>query len=72
MTVSPFLVLQARAEARAILFHAYEFDLEEAIAPLTEYAWKAGIVDDVGAAAVMAIIEATFGIERAPVGDADG
>jgi len=60
MTVSPFLVLQTRAEARAILYRAFEFDLEEAKAPLFGYALKAGIVDDIGAAATMAIIDNAF------------
>lgn len=67
MTVSPFLVLLARAEARAILYRAYEFDIEDAIAPLRDYALKAGIVDDIGAAAVVSITDAVFGIERGVV-----
>lgn len=71
MTVSPFLVLLARAEARAILYHAFEFDLEEAIAPLRDYALKAGIVDDIGAAAVMAIIDTAFGIEQVGADDVE-
>ena len=70
MTVSPFLVLQARAEARATLYrNAWILDFEEAAAPLRDYALKAGIVDDIGAAAVTAIIDAAFGI---PGGHADG
>ena len=71
MTVSPFLVLQARAEARAILYHAFEFDLEEAQAPLFDHALKTGIVDDIGAAATMAIIDAAFGIDRQATGGDD-
>ena len=67
-------MLQARAEARAILYHAFEFDLEEALAPLLDYALKAGIVDDIGAAAAIAIIHTPFGIgpPETTTGDDDG
>lgn len=63
MTVSPFLVLQARAEARAILYHAHQLDLDEAMLPLRAYARASGILDDIGAAAVLAILDRAFGIE---------
>jgi hypothetical protein len=62
MRVNPVLVLRARAEVRAILFYKwaeYE-DLEEAIKPLRHYAITSGLVDSIGAAAVMAIIYAAF------------
>jgi hypothetical protein len=58
--VHALLVLQARAEARAILFAACEYELEEAIAPLTRYALEAGIVDQIGAERAYAIIKTAF------------
>lgn len=64
MTVSPMLVLLARAEARATLYRNFEFDLEDAVAPLRDYALSAGIVDDIGAAAVVAILDSVFGVKR--------
>jgi hypothetical protein len=55
--VPPLLVLQARAEARSILYGAGEFfDINEAIAPLMQYAFNSGIDDQIGAA----IIKAAF------------
>lgn len=69
MRMNPVLVLRARAEARAILFYKwteYE-DLEEAIKPLRQSAITSGLVDSIGAAAVMAIIYAAFDLP--PDGD---
>jgi len=61
--VPPFLVLQARAEARALLFAAAEYaDLEEAIAPLRAYAVDSGVVEEVGADAVWSLINTAFGL----------
>jgi hypothetical protein len=46
----PLLVLQARAEARAMLYSACEFeDLDEAIAPLFAYAADNGIAEQTAA-----------------------
>lgn len=58
--VSPLLVLQARAEARAILYAACEFDIDEATAPLTRYALERGITDHIGADRAFAIVKAAF------------
>ena len=43
MRLSPIKVLQARAEARAILYFAGQFDFETAIEPLYLYAIESGI-----------------------------
>jgi len=64
MAPSPFLVLQARAEARALLYRNHELELEEAIAPLSAYALSSGIVDQIGAAAAMAIIQKAFEVTK--------
>jgi hypothetical protein len=58
--VQPMLVLLARAEARALLYAACEFDLEEAITPLTRYAFDSGIVDQIGAERAYAIVRQAF------------
>jgi hypothetical protein len=71
MAVSPFLILQARAEARAILYRAYEFDFAQATAPLRAFALHAGIVDQIGAAETTAIINAAFNTEE-PTNNGDG
>ena len=61
MTVSPILILKARAEALAILYHAHFFDdIEQAKAPLRAYAVKSGLVDDIGAAAAWGLIDFIF------------
>ena len=60
--VQPLLVLQARAEARAILYADGDYvDIAEAIKPLMAYAFEAGIVDQIGAERAHAIIKAAFG-----------
>lgn len=59
--VSPLLVLQARAEARAMLYAASEFDeLEAAIVPLLQYALASGIIDEIGAQRAFTIVKAAF------------
>ena len=58
--MSPLLVLQARAEARAMLYAGGEFDLERALAPLLTYALRSGVVDELGAERSFAIIRAAF------------
>jgi hypothetical protein len=56
-TPSPFLVLAARAEARAILYAAAEYDsIEQAIAPLLDAAIDAGLIDELDADTVFAIV----------------
>jgi len=59
-TVSPLLIFQARAEARALLYRTNEFDLEEALAPLFAYALDSGIADEIGGDGAFAIIRAAF------------
>lgn len=52
-TMPPLLVLQARAEARAILYGASLFDdLDEATGPLFAYAVDNGIAEQVAVAIV--------------------
>ena len=54
--VQPLLVLQARAEARAILYADGDYvDVAEAIKPLMAYAFDSGIVDQIGAERAHAI-----------------
>jgi hypothetical protein len=61
MSISPILVLQARAEARALLFATCEYeDVEQALAPLLAYAIDAGVVDAIGAEASYDIIRKAF------------
>lgn len=58
--VSPLLVLQVRAEARALLYATCEFDLEQAIQPLQQYALDSGVIDKVGADGAFGIIKQAF------------
>jgi hypothetical protein len=59
--VSPVLVLQARAEARALLFKCGEYeDSGDAIGPLLMYAHESSLVEEIGADGVLAIIEKAF------------
>jgi hypothetical protein len=60
--VSPLLVLQARAEARAILYAAGELgeQLEPAVVPLLKYAMDSGITDTIGAEGAYCIIKQAF------------
>ena len=60
--MSPFRILQARAEARALLYAANEFDLDEALAPLRAYAIESGIVDEIGAEEALNLIHRPFGL----------
>lgn len=62
-TVLPLRVLQARAEARALLYAVGEYaDFEEATAPLRTYAVESGVVEQVGADAAWSIIAVAFGL----------
>jgi hypothetical protein len=56
---SPLCVLIARAEARALLYAASEFDLPEAVDPLQSYAEESGLVDEIGQD-VQSILAAAF------------
>jgi hypothetical protein len=58
--VAPLLVLQARAEARALLYATCEFNLEAAIQPLLQYALDRGVIDKVGADGAFGIIKQAF------------
>jgi len=58
--MNPLLVLQARAQARAYLHAAGEFDIEQALDPLFRYAMASGIVDEFGMENVTAIIRDAF------------
>jgi hypothetical protein len=58
--VNPLLVLQARAEARALLYALGEFDFEQAIDPLFVYAIESGLLDEFGMETVSNIVRAAF------------
>ena len=59
--VNPLLILQIRAEARALLFELGEFDsLDQAMRPLFDYALTSGIADEIGADAMFAIVHKAF------------
>lgn len=60
MTKNPLLMLQARAEARAVLFAAGEFDLYDALDPLFAFVNTSGILDEIEADTVLAIIRDAF------------
>jgi hypothetical protein len=60
MSVHPLRCFQARAEARALLAYAGEYDAESAIDVLLDDAWNSGLVDQVGERALYAIIETAF------------
>jgi hypothetical protein len=67
VNLNPYLILQARAEARAILFfqHNEYNDLDEALLPLWQHAQRAGIVRALGEHAAKLLIEGPFLIEMA-------
>ena len=58
--VHPLVAFKARAEARALLVYAGEFDAEAAIDALLDDAWNSGLVDQVGERALFAIIQTAF------------
>jgi hypothetical protein len=60
MIVTPLMVFQARAEARALLAYAGEYDAEAAIDALLDDAFDSGLVDQVGERALYAIIAKAF------------
>ena len=58
---SPILVLQVRAEARAILLAEGEFETyDEAVTPLFDYAIEHGLAELIGADTVFAMIVNAF------------
>lgn len=59
--MNPLLVLQARAEARALLYAAGEYvDEAEAMWPLIDDAFNSGLADEIGVEAVVAIVHKAF------------
>jgi hypothetical protein len=59
--MNPLLVLQARAEARAMLFAYGEFEtLDEALNPLVRFANDSGIASEIGGDAAWQIIRTAF------------
>ena len=59
--INPLQALQARAEARALLFKHAEFEtVGEAIDPLVQAAYDVGLVDQLGVKVVMEVIEQAF------------
>jgi hypothetical protein len=62
--IDPVLVLKARAEARALLWQAGEFDLHEAVDKLQVDAERDGLVDKIGQDAVQQILADAFAPHR--------
>jgi hypothetical protein len=56
----PINVLRARAEARAVLFAAGVFPIEEAMQPLLVYAEQSGLIKQFGQAVVESVIFEPF------------
>jgi hypothetical protein len=69
-TLSPLSILLARAEARYTLYTAGELDLHDALASLFEYAYAAGIDQEIGTEGVLGIVGAAFPGENIQVMDA--
>jgi hypothetical protein len=67
--IDPVLVLKARAEARALLWQAGEFDLHEAVDVLQRDAERDGLIATIGQDAVQAIIADAFAPVRDDFGD---
>jgi hypothetical protein len=65
LRIDPNLVLRARAEARALLWQAGEFDLHEAVDVLQRDAERDGLITAIGQDAVQAIITEAFHKVRA-------
>ncbi len=64
--LDPVEVFRERAEARALLWAANEFDLHEAVDVLQADAERSGLVDLIGQDSVEAIIATAFAAVRAP------
>jgi len=54
--VSPILVLRARAEARATLVASGDYEIDEAVDGLMQWALRAGLIERLGEDAVAEII----------------
>jgi hypothetical protein len=63
MKPTPYMVLRARAEVRAMLYLFGVFDEREALLPLYRYAVESDLVDEIGEDQVDTIIRMAFGIE---------
>jgi hypothetical protein len=61
--IAPLRILQARAEARAYLWAAGEFTLDEALEPLYAYAIESGIASEYGTDQVAIMIDTAFELE---------
>ena len=61
---SPLAVFTARAEARALLWQAGEFDLHNAVDALQAAAVRDGVIATLGQDAVQEIISKAFGVVR--------
>lgn len=59
--IDPLTVFKARAEARAILWAACEFDTPGAVDPLQAYAIASGLVDRLGQDEVQRVLAIAFG-----------
>jgi hypothetical protein len=59
--VDPLLALRARAEARAQLWAACEFDMPDAVDPPQADAIASGLVDQLGQDAMQQVLAAAFG-----------
>jgi hypothetical protein len=60
-SVDPLLVLEARTQARALLFLTCEFEsVEAALGPLFDDACESGLVEQFGVDTIKAIIEKPF------------
>lgn len=60
MSEHPLLVFTARAEARALLVYAGEYDAQAAVDELLDDAWKSGLADQFGNGVLFAIVAAAF------------
>lgn len=64
--VAPLLVLQARAEARAILFAAGELTLQDAVDGCQQYAEASGLLAEIGQDKVQEIMAQAFAPIQVP------
>jgi hypothetical protein len=67
----PLKVFIARAEARAILWAACEFDLHQVVDELQAAAGRSGLVVELGQDEVQAIMAQAFGAVRDDISDAE-
>jgi hypothetical protein len=62
--VDPIAAFRLRCEARALLWHAGEFDLAEAVDVLQLDAERTGLLEQLGPDAVQAILAEAFSVYR--------